>query len=54
VQHHTHDDGVKLMFAAEVEDGKLSKREIEALRMVLPQLMIELVQSIPDDEEDKE
>lgn len=48
------DDGVKLMFGADFTDGRLSEREIEALRMILPQLMIELVQSMPEDGEDEE
>lgn len=54
MQHHANVDGVKLMFRTDFEEGQLSKREIEALRMILPQLMIELVQSMPEDGEDKE
>jgi hypothetical protein len=41
------------MFEADFTDGRLSKREIEALRMILPQLMIELVRSIPDSDDEE-
>lgn len=53
MQHHTQDDGVKLMLKADFEPGKLSTHERDVLRAVLPQLMLELIQSMPDSDDEE-
>ena len=53
MKHYTQDDGVKLMLKTDFEPDRLSPREIEALRMILPQLMIEMVQSMPGSEDEE-
>ena len=54
MQHHAKDDGVKLMLKTDFEPGKLSTRERDVLRAVLPQLMLELIQSMSEDGENEE
>jgi hypothetical protein len=54
VKQDAHDDGVRLMLRTDFRPEKLSERELEALRAILPQIMLELIQSGGVDENEEE
>lgn len=45
MKQDAQDDGVRLMIRTDVRPERLSERELEALRAILPQIMLELIQS---------
>ena len=54
MKQRANDDGVTFKMRADFDAEKISEREREVLRTILPQLMLELIQSGSSDNDKEE